>query len=363
MIEFQNVTKKYGSVVAVEKLSFTLESGRIYGFLGPNGAGKSTTMNMMTGCLSATSGEIRINGHDIYEEAPQAKRSVGYLPEIPPVYPDMTPAEYLRFVGQAKGLRGNALNEDVGRVMRDTELTAVRDRLILNLSKGYRQRVGIAQALLGDPEIVILDEPTVGLDPRQIREIRDLIRRMGENRTVILSSHILPEIAAVCDHVLILSHGRLVANAAMDDLSADLTGHVTTEILFRGEENPVKMALNDLAGVISYEIAPGAEAGTLTVELQSEPQTDLRDALFSVFCQLGYPIYSLTNRTVTLEDVFLRLTSDGAQSHMKNGLQWSEYDEPLSPDTEQDGEADESDASANGGYTALFSDRNGGDGE
>ena len=211
MIEVNHLTKQYGDHTAVSDLSFTIEDGQIYGFLGPNGAGKSTTMNIMTGCLAATSGEVKIGGYDIFEESREAKRLIGYLPEQPPLYLDRTPREYLRFVGRAKGLSGKELAAQVEHVMSVTQTGDVADRLIKNLSKGYKQRVGIAQALLGNPKIIILDEPTVGLDPRQIIEIRDLIKSLGKEHTVILSSHILSEVQAVCQTILIISKGRLVA--------------------------------------------------------------------------------------------------------------------------------------------------------
>ena len=219
MIAVKNLTKKYGDFAAVRDVSFTMEKGRVYGFLGPNGAGKSTTMNIITGCLAATSGSVTIDGLDIYEDAVDAKKKIGYLPELPPLYTDMTPDEYLLFVGRAKGLRGDALYEEVERVEKRTGLTEMRARLIKNLSKGYRQRVGIAQAILGDPEIIILDEPTVGLDPLQIIEIRELVRELGENHTVILSSHILSEISAVCDYVIIIAHGEIVASDTIENLT------------------------------------------------------------------------------------------------------------------------------------------------
>ncbi|MBQ3591170.1 MAG: ABC transporter ATP-binding protein, partial [Clostridia bacterium] len=211
MIEVKHLVKRYGDFEAVRDVSFTVEKGRIYGFLGPNGAGKSTTMNIITGCLAATEGEVTINGYDIYEDPVEAKSCIGYLPEIPPLYTDMTPDEYLYFVGKAKGLKGKALEDGVDKVIAKTSLTPMRSRLIKNLSKGYKQRVGIAQAILGDPEIIILDEPTVGLDPLQIIEIRDLIQALGRDHTVILSSHILSEVQAVCQTVMIIHKGKLVA--------------------------------------------------------------------------------------------------------------------------------------------------------
>ena len=211
MITVEHLTKCYGGFTAVSDLSFEIDEGHVYGFLGPNGAGKSTTMNIMTGCLSATEGRIRVNGYDIFEEPEQAKRTIGYLPEQPPLYMNETPAEYLRFVGEAKGLKGDMLKRQINDVAEKTKIEHVMDRLISTLSKGYRQRVGIAQALLGSPKVIVLDEPTVGLDPIQIIEIRELIRQLGETHTVILSSHILSEVQAICEKVLIISQGKLVA--------------------------------------------------------------------------------------------------------------------------------------------------------
>ncbi len=228
MIKVKNLSKKYGSVPAVKGISFDVKEGSIYGFLGPNGAGKSTTMNMICGCLAMTDGSVTVNGHDIVDEAGEAKSCIGYLPEIPPIYPDMSVFEYLEFVALAKGLRGEALYDDLSYCMDKAGITDVSDRLIKNLSKGYKQRVGIAQAIVGDPRVVILDEPTVGLDPLQILEIRNLIKSLGEEHTVIISSHILQEIEAVCDRVIMISKGRVVADATL----ADLTKNETLESAF-----------------------------------------------------------------------------------------------------------------------------------
>ena len=211
MLQVEHLTRRYGKVTAVDDLSFEISDDGVYGFLGPNGAGKSTTMNIMTGCLSATSGTVRISGYDIYEQPKEAKRRIGYLPEQPPLYLGETPAEYLRFVGEAKGLRGDALRREIEDAIEETGIGEMRSRRIDALSKGYRQRVGIAQALLGEPEIVILDEPTVGLDPLQILEIRSLISALGRSRTVLISSHILSEVQTMCSKILIIAHGKLVA--------------------------------------------------------------------------------------------------------------------------------------------------------
>ncbi len=230
MIEVSHLTKYYGSFLAVDDLSFTIPDGHVYGFLGPNGAGKSTTMNIMTGCLSPTEGKVTIDGHDILTEPEAAKRCMGYLPEQPPLYLNETPWEYLTFVGEAKGMRGGALRSQIESVMARTKITEMSGRPISALSKGYKQRVGIAQALLGDPKVVILDEPTVGLDPLQIIEIRDLIRQLGEKHTVILSSHILSEVQAICDKVLIISRGKLAAYDDTEKLVAN--GRTTLESVF-----------------------------------------------------------------------------------------------------------------------------------
>ena len=230
MIQVSHLTKYYGDFLAVNDLSFEIQDGHVYGFLGPNGAGKSTTMNIMTGCLSPTDGTVKIGGFDILEQPEAAKKLIGYLPEQPPLYPNETPQEYLTFVGEAKGLQGGALRSQIESVMERTKITEMGDRPISALSKGYKQRVGIAQALLGDPKVVILDEPTVGLDPLQIIEIRDLIRQLGEKHTVILSSHILSEVQTICDKVLIISNGKLVAYDDTEKLVAN--GKTTLESVF-----------------------------------------------------------------------------------------------------------------------------------
>ena len=249
MIEIRHLTKRYGSHTAVSDLSLTVETGRIYGFLGPNGAGKSTTMNIMTGCLSATEGSVLIDGHDIFEEPDKAKALIGYLPELPPVYPDMTPREYLTFVARAKGVSRADRDRQIENALSVTHTDGVQNRLIRNLSKGDRQRVGSAQALLGDPHVVILDEPTVGLDPIQIIEIRDLIKTLGRTHTVILSSHILSEVRAVCDEIMIISKGRLVASDTPENLEKLFAGSMTLELTVRGEQDAISSALSTLSGV------------------------------------------------------------------------------------------------------------------
>ena len=286
MITVEHLTKRYGSVTAVDDISFTIEDGHIYGFLGPNGAGKSTTMNIMTGCLAATSGEVKIDGFDIFEQARQAKQCIGYLPEIPPLYTDETPEEYLRFVAEAKGIAKRDIPAEITRVMRETRLTEMGGRLIRNLSKGYRQRVGIAQALLGNPRYIILDEPTVGLDPLQIIEIRDLIRELGEKHTVILSSHILSEVQAICESVLIIAHGKLVAFDTPQNLEMMLAANNRLTIVAETDEPGLRAILDRQQAVSDYTIetddlppvAAPAEKPAPQAELAAPAETDAEPA-------------------------------------------------------------------------------------
>ncbi|MBO5269213.1 MAG: ABC transporter ATP-binding protein [Clostridia bacterium] len=310
MIEVRNLTKRYGDHVAVDHLSFTIEPGKIYGLLGPNGAGKSTTMNMITGCLAPTSGEIRIGGYDLLKNPKQAKKHIGYLPEIPPLYLDMTPYEYLTFVAEAKGVRAEKAARQVEQAMKLTYLTDVEDRLISNLSKGYRQRVGIAQALLGNPDVIILDEPTVGLDPKQIIEIRDLIRRLGEVKTVILSSHILAEIEAVCDHVMIISHGHLVANDTVENLEDAVNRNAAIALEIKGDVSDVVRILQTVPGIGRFTPIRGKTPGTVEVRLTTEAGADPREEIFRAFAKENIPLISMHMEILTLEDIFLRLTDD-----------------------------------------------------
>lgn len=309
MIEVKHLTKRYGSICAVSDLSFTIEKGRIYGFLGPNGAGKSTTMNILTGCLSATSGEVRIDGHDIFEDAQEAKKRIGYLPELPPLYPDRTPREYLNFVAECKRVPKHQRPEQIRRVMEMTGITEVADRIIRNLSKGYRQRVGIAQALLGDPEIIILDEPTVGLDPRQITEIRELIQNLGRDHTVILSSHILSEVQAVCQTVLIISKGRLVACDETADLEKHFAGKAALELTVEATREEVGGILDRIGGVTGFAVEDDGNYVNLKVETDLAPD-DMCRKLFFAFSDLGRPILRMTTTQASLEEIFLELTQE-----------------------------------------------------
>ena len=323
MITVSNLTKWYGDHLAVEDLSFEIGEGHVYGFLGPNGAGKSTTMNIMTGCLSATSGQVLIDGHDIFEEPEEAKRQIGYLPEQPPLYMSESPREYLRFVGEAKGLRGAELESQIDAVIRQTGIQDVAHRRISALSKGYKQRVGIAQALMGDPKVIILDEPTVGLDPLQIIEIRDLIRELGKSHTVIFSSHILSEVQTICDEILMIAHGRLVAFDTPEALEkALLTPNellLTTDV----ESKAVQDILADIPEVSQIHISslPG---GRISVQVRtgSGDLYETARAVFRGFAKKGLDLLELRLQKADLEDVFIEL-SEGSEKTKE-----SEADEP-----------------------------------
>ena len=308
MITVEHLTKRYGSFTAVDDLSFTIGEGHVYGFLGPNGAGKSTTMNMMTGCLSATEGHVKIDGFDIFEEPMEARRRIGYLPEQPPLYLGETPEEYLRFVGEAKGLRGGELEAQIDEVIEVTRLEPMRHRVIRALSKGYRQRVGIAQALLGNPEVVILDEPTVGLDPIQILEIRELIRSLGERHTVILSSHILSEVQAMCDRILIIAHGRLIAFDTPENLEKLLTTPGELILVADLPEERFRAILAEVPGVTDVACIADGSRLTGTVRAEGEDLYALARAVFLAFAAAGEPLLEMRVKKADLEEIFLELT-------------------------------------------------------
>lgn len=310
MISVEHLTKYYGDHLAVDDISFEITEGHVYGFLGPNGAGKSTTMNIITGCLSATEGRVLIDGHDIFEEPDAAKRCIGYLPEQPPLYMNESPWDYLRFVGEAKGLRGGELMAQVQSVIEKTGIDQVKHRRISQLSKGYKQRVGIAQALLGNPKVIILDEPTVGLDPRQLTEIRELIRTLGEEHTVILSSHILSEVQAVCQTILILSKGKLVACDTPKNLEKLFAGTHTIELTAEGTEEEIRSILSQVEGVGQPEITGKEDLCEITLTPETEGETDLCRALFFAFAQAGHAIVRMHTSRASLEDVFLELTQE-----------------------------------------------------
>ncbi|NCE66403.1 ABC transporter ATP-binding protein [Pseudoflavonifractor sp. 524-17] len=315
MIEISHLTKRYGEHLAVSDLSFTVDSGQIYGFLGPNGAGKSTTMNIMTGCLSATEGSVRIDGHDIFEEPNQAKKLIGYLPEQPPLYMNETPEEYLRFVGEAKGLRGGELERQIDEVISQTGIKEVAHRRISALSKGYKQRVGIAQALLGNPKVIILDEPTVGLDPIQLIEIRDLIKELGQTHTVIFSSHILSEVQTICDQIIMIAKGKLVAFDTPENLEKHLLS--PNEVVLTSDDSAAEIRVL-LEGVDHITDLTLEETGTglVTARIKTDLSNvyDLSRTVFFAFATAGKALLELTVKKANLEDIFLELaeTDDGA---------------------------------------------------
>ena len=315
MIEVKNLVKKYGDHTAVDHLSFTVEKGQIYGFLGPNGAGKSTTMNIMTGYLGATDGEVLINGHDILKEPEAAKKSIGYLLELPPLYMDMTVMEYLKFSTELKKIKKEDREAEIEKALKLVKLADVQDRLIKNLSKGYKQRVGLAQAILGFPEIIILDEPTVGLDPKQIIEIRELIRELAKEHTVILSSHILAEIREVCDYIMIISKGKLVASDTPEHLEELMNGSDTIHIETRAEEETVREILSGLKDI--EDVTYTQENEILKAEVKTKERKDIREAIFSAFAEAQCPLLTLQKTTVSLEEVFLELTG-GQKSDESN---------------------------------------------
>lgn len=315
MIKVKNLVKKYGDHTAVDHLSFTVEKGQIYGFLGPNGAGKSTTMNIMTGYLGATDGEVLINGHDILKEPEAAKKSIGYLPELPPLYMDMTVMEYLKFSAELKKIKKEDREAEIEKALKLVKLADVQDRLIKNLSKGYKQRVGLAQAILGFPEIIILDEPTVGLDPKQIIEIRELIRELAKEHTVILSSHILAEIREVCDYIMIISKGKLVASDTPEHLEELMNGSDTIHIETRAEEETVREILSGLEDI--EDVTYIQENEILKAEVKTKERKDIREAIFSAFAEAQCPLLTLQKTTVSLEEVFLELTG-GQKSDESN---------------------------------------------
>lgn len=310
MIEVKDLTKIYTNFPAVDSVSFSVEDDKVYGLLGPNGAGKSTIMNIITGYISATSGTVTIDGIDILEEPEKAKKNIGYLPEIPPVYPDMTPNEYLRFAAQLKGIKKEKRKESLEYAIEATGLENMRNRLIKNLSKGYRQRVGLAQAIIADPKVVILDEPTVGLDPIQIIEIRDLIKELGKNRTVILSSHIMQEISAVCDRLLILSHGKLIANDTPDNLMRMMYGQNSLSLTIKGTRAAVSSAIAPIDGIIKTDFLRSENGNESKVIIDCEPEKDLREAIFYAMSDAKLPILHMSEINMSLEDIFIELTGN-----------------------------------------------------
>jgi len=317
VIEISNLVKKYGDHMAVDHLSLTVEPGKIYGLLGPNGAGKSTTMNIVTGYIGADGGTVKINGYDIFAQPEEAKKCIGYLPEIPPLYVDMTVYEYLKFVAELKKLDRKKRKEMIADAMDMTGITEVKNRLIKNLSKGYRQRVGFAQALLGYPEIIILDEPTVGLDPKQIIEIRELIKKLGENHTVILSSHILSEISAVCDHVFIISKGKLVASDATENLINLMSKNQEINLVLKSDEIGARGMLEKIVNVDKVTFEKSEEEKTVKALVIAKANCDIREEIFELASAMHMPILEMHTVVKSLEDVFLELTGEGDEKKTK----------------------------------------------
>jgi ABC-2 type transport system ATP-binding protein len=310
LIEVKHLVKRYGDNVALDDISFTVEDGNIYGFLGPNGAGKTTTMNIMTGYLTPTEGEVIINGHSIAEEPEKAKSSIGYLPEIPPLYTDMTVTEYLEFAAELKKLPKAERAASVSEVIAVTKLEDVTDRLIGNLSKGYKQRVGLAQAILGMPEIIILDEPTVGLDPKQIIEIRDLIRKLGKDHTVILSSHILSEIQEICDNIIIIHQGRLIANGTPEELKEKLASASMELTVKTGDRDRAVELVSAIPGVESVSVSNRSGDTETTLDLRLTRDADVREAIFDACVESGIPLLMMKASEFSLENLFLELTRE-----------------------------------------------------
>jgi ABC-2 type transport system ATP-binding protein len=314
MIEIQNLVKFYGPNRGVDNITFDVNKGEILGFLGPNGAGKSTTMNIITGYLSATSGTVKVNGFDILEEPQQAKKCIGYLPENPPLYMDMTAMEYLRFVCALKGVDKKNHTKHIAEIMNLVRILDVSDRLIRNLSKGYRQRVGLAQALIGKPEVLILDEPTIGLDPKQIIEIRNLIKNLGKDHTIILSSHILPEVSAICDRVVIISKGKIVAIDTPENLSREFSKIARFQMSAEGPTKDILQRLRMIPGVRKVELLAERMSGLSTYAIENESNTDVRKQTFFEMARNSWPILERKSLDATLEDIFLQVTSGTAEA-------------------------------------------------
>jgi len=306
MIEVNNLTKKYGSHTAISDLSFSINAGEIVGFLGPNGAGKTTTMSIMTGYIAATSGDVKINGVDILAEPFLAKKNIGYLPDTPPVYGEMRVSEYLNFVADIKGVR-KGRKENIAYVMKQVSISDMSRRLVKNLSRGYRQRVGLAQAMLGEPKVIIMDEPTIGLDPKQIIEMRDVVKTLGKKHTVILSSHIMQEVSAVCDRVLIINRGKIVATGTPESLSGGIKkGQMQVRV--KGERKQVLEALREYPIIKEATAEQGEERGTVDLVLNGDENTDIREAIFRCMVRGDFPILLMKPMEMTLEEVFLSVT-------------------------------------------------------
>ena len=313
MIKVEHLVKRYGNRNVVDDLTFTVEKGQIVGFLGPNGAGKSTTMNMITGYISATEGTIEIDGVDIFDEPEKAKKKIGYLPEMPPLYPDMLVREYLSFVCDIKKVKRDKKDALISKVMRRTKITDVSERLIKNLSKGYKQRVGIAGAMVGDPEILIFDEPTVGLDPKQILEIRDLIRDLSEKHTILLSSHIMQEVSAVCNEIIIINEGKMIVKDKPENISAHIeqTHELTMEI--KGNKELVRSILSGIEHITEYKVTDSEDDEICKAIVISEADSDIRETVFYALAENKCAILEMHTKEPSLEETFIRLTGNGSR--------------------------------------------------
>ncbi len=355
MIQVENLVKRYGNHLAVDHLNFTIEKGKIYGFLGPNGAGKSTTMNIMTGYLAASEGSVIIDGHDILQEPEEAKRRIGYLPELPPLYMEMTVLEYLEFAAELKKIPIKERENQLEKIMEMVQLLEVKDRLIQNLSKGYRQRVGLAQAILGFPEIIILDEPTVGLDPKQIIEIRSLIRKLAEQHTVILSSHILAEVREVCDEIIIIANGKLVASDTPERLEESLGEGGYIEIESPASRKKIEEILSRIEEILScdYEIEENGDRKLTRVKITCKGNADIREKLFFAFAEQNLPLLTMMRTKSSLEDVFLELTrgsereeeglEEASKEKVKEERAKEEMEDDIQKEEKEGVSADESD--------------------
>jgi len=312
LIEVQDLTKSFGDNIAVNHLSFTVNKGEILGFLGPNGAGKTTTMRILTGFMPATSGTARVAGFDVFTDSIEVRRRIGYLPENPPLYTDMTVADYLDFVARIKGVGPDKRRQRVDEAMEKTNISDKRNELIKRLSRGYKQRVGLSQALVHDPEVIILDEPTVGLDPKQIIEVRHLIKGLAGSHTIILSTHILPEVSMTCDRVVIINRGTIAAVDTPANLTMQLKGGQRVRIEVQGSEAALRDALSSLPGVRKVDVQAGAASGRIAVSVEAAPGEDIRSQVAAAVVGKGLPLYELTGVSLSLEDIFLQLTTEDA---------------------------------------------------
>ncbi len=309
MIEVKNLVKRYGNHTAVDHLSFTVDKGQILGFLGPNGAGKTTTMNIITGYISATEGTVTVNGLDVYEEPEAVKKMIGYLPEFPPLYPDMTVREYLSFVADLKKVAKSEKRQMIEEIMDSTMITPMADRLIKHLSKGYKQRVGLAQAIMGYPELIILDEPTVGLDPKQIIEIRELIKELSKKHTIILSSHIMQEVSAVCDTIMIIDRGKLILSDKPENLSTRMGATGGMKLSVKGNKADIIEALKKVNRIRKIKENPPVEEGVVELSVFCNEKEDIREEVFKTLVNAGITILEMQSLRMSLEDIFLKVTN------------------------------------------------------